>query len=283
MNHSKLSWLTILFAIALLTSCTSTAPSVPTITPTPDKPLGTNKQSALDGMTQMYIPASKFQMGTHAEEDWVGEDEFPQHEVYLNSFWMDKTEVTNAEYKKCVQAGNCVAPYSNASETRKSYYDNSEFYDYPVIQVDWAQAQVYCQWAGRRLPTEAEWEKAARGPYGQTFPWQGEGYGSDFSNFDIYHDWPNADTTQVGSFPKGASFYEVMDMAGNVYEWIEDWYAIDYYQHSPAEDPTGPDQGVKRVIRGGAWTSDWVFLRSAARLSLYPNQFSNDVGFRCVQ
>lgn len=287
----------LLFAF-LLTSCapaatiapiqtaipTSTStPLPPTVTPTPDKPVGTEKQSTVDGVTQLYVPAGIFQMGTKDEGDWVGEDEFPLHGVYLNSYWMDKTEVTNAQYQKCVQGGSCSAPHSIASETRKSYFDNSEFSEYPVIQVDWEQAQSYCQWAGRRLPTEAEWEKAARGPTERTFPWQGEGYGHDLATFDVDYNWPNADTTQVGSHPRGASFYQMLDMAGNVYEWVADWYAADYYQHSPAQNPTGPDQGVRRVIRGGAWTSDWVFLRTAVRLSIYPQQFSDDIGFRCAQ
>jgi len=264
-------------------SLTTIPNATSTIVSTPDKPVGTEKLSILDGGTQLYVPAGNFKMGTTNEGDWVGEDEFPLHEVKLNSFWMDKTEVTNDRYQKCVQAGNCTAPHSKASETRKSYYDDPNFSEYPVIQVDWEQAKSYCQWAGRRLPTEAEWEKAARGPTERTFPWLGEGYGHDLATFDVDYHWPLADTTRAGNFPKGASYYGVMDMAGNVYEWVADWYAADYYQHSPAQNPMGPDQGIKRVIRGGAWTSDWTFLRTAARLSIYPGQFSDDVGFRCAQ
>lgn len=222
-------------------------------------------------------------MGTSTDGDWIGEDEFPLHKVFLSSFWMDKTEITNAQYQSCVLAGVCTPPHELASETQKSYFDNTEFADYPVIQVDWEQAQTYCNWAGRRLPTEAEREKAARGTTERLFPWEGDGKGPYFANFDIDDNWPNADTTPVGSILPGASPYGVMDMAGNVYEWVADWYAVDYYQNSQVNNPTGPDQGTARVIRGGAWSSDWNFLRTASRLSYYPDGHSNDIGFRCAQ
>lgn len=284
-----------LLMIIMLTACSQTATAIPTatsasfptvtatITPTPDKPIGTEKQSDVDGMTQLYIPAGKFQMGTSTDGDFIGEDEFPLHEVFLSSFWMDKTEVTNAQYQQCIQAGACRPPYELASETRQSYFDNPDFAEYPVIQVDWEQANAYCQWAGRRLPTEAEWEKAARGETERTFPWAGTGKGPLFANFDVDDDWPNADTWQVGKTLAGASPYKIMDLAGNVYEWVTDWYAADYYQQSRAENPTGPEQGVARVIRGGAWSSDWIFLRTASRLFYYPDGHSNDIGFRCAQ
>jgi formylglycine-generating enzyme required for sulfatase activity len=260
-----------------------TPTTAPTITPTPDKPIGTKMQSNVDGMTQLYIPAGKFQMGTSTIDDWTGDDEFPLHEVYLDSFWMDKTEVTNAQYQNCVQAGACQVPHSLSSETQISYYDNSAFAEYPVIQVDWEQANAYCKWAGRRLPTEAEWEKSARGITERLFPWEGDAKGPDFANYDIDDNWPNADTSPVSSILPGASPYGVMDLAGNVYEWVADWYAADYYAQSPAANPTGPQSGTARVIRGGAWSSDWVFVRTGSRLSFYPDLYSNDIGFRCAQ
>jgi formylglycine-generating enzyme required for sulfatase activity len=284
----------ILLMITLLSSCapgtvaplptaTATATSTPTITPTPDKPIGTKTKSEMDGMTLMYIPAGKFSMGTQTDGDWIGPDEFPLHDVYLDAFWMDQTEITNGEYQKCITAGECTAPHSTESETRKSYFDNAEFADYPVIQVDWEQAAAYCRWAGRRLPTEAEWEKAAHGDTGRIYPWEGNEVGPYFANFDMDDNWPNADTSQVGSIPAGASPYQVMDMAGNVYEWVADWYDAAYYSQSPVENPNGPADGSSRVIRGGAWSSDALFIRAASRLPYYPDGFSNDIGFRCAQ
>jgi formylglycine-generating enzyme required for sulfatase activity len=234
-------------------------------------------------MSQLYVPAGKFQMGNETGGDFVGEDEAPLHDVFLSSFWMDRTEVTNAQYQLCIQAGACSPPYEPSSETRQSYLEAPEFAAFPVIQVDWEQAAAYCQWAERRLPTEAEWEKAARGVDLRTFPWAGDAVGPHFANFGVDDDWPNADTSGVGSIPPGASPYKVMDMAGNVYEWVADWYAPDFYQHSPAENPAGPQQGEARVIRGGAWSSGWNFLRTTSRLSFYPDGHANDIGFRCAQ
>lgn len=267
----------------LTPSAILTATTAPTMTSIPDKPIGTKMLSNIDGMTQLYIPAGKFQMGTSTAGDWTGGDEFPMHEVYLDSFWMDKTEVTNGQYQKCVQAGGCLEPHSISSETQNSYFDNPAFADYPVIQVDWDQANAYCKWTGRRLPTEAEWEKAARGTTERLFPWKGDAYGPDFANYDMDDNWPNADTSQAGSIPAGASPYQVIDMAGNVYEWVSDWYGSTYYSQSPIENPSGPAEGSARVIRGGAWSSDWFFIRTGSRLSFYPDSYSNDIGFRCAQ
>jgi formylglycine-generating enzyme required for sulfatase activity len=261
-------------------AATSTAPAV---TPTPAIAAGTHRQSEIDGMVQLYIPAGKFPMGTQTDGDWIGEDEFPLHEVYLDAFWMDQTEITIEEYQKCISSGECTPPHSTESETKKSYFDNPEFADYPVIQVDWEQAGVYCRWAGRRLPTEAEWEKAARGDTSRIYPWDGDEVGPYFANFDMDDNWPNADTSQAGSIPAGASPYQVMDMAGNVYEWVVDWYDSAYYSKSPTENPSGPAEGSARVIRGGAWSSDGLFIRAASRLAYYPDGFSNDIGFRCAQ
>ncbi len=257
--------------------------TMPAVTSTPAIAAGTSRQSETDGMIQLYIPTGKFPMGTQSGGDWIGEDELPLHDVYLDDFWMDQTEITNAEYQKCISAGECTPPHSIESETRKSYFDNPEFADYPVIQVDWEQAAAYCRWAGRRLPTEAEWEKAARGDTGRIYPWEVNEVGPYFANFDMDDNWPNADTSQAGSIPAGTSPYQVMDMAGNVYEWVADWYDAAYYSQSPAENPTGPAEGSSRVIRGGAWSSDALFIRSASRLPYYPDGFSNDIGFRCAQ
>jgi formylglycine-generating enzyme required for sulfatase activity len=264
-------------------TATLAAPAPATGIPSPTKEIETQKKSAMDDMAQYHIPPGKFQMGTSADGDWIGEDEFPLHEILLSGYWMDETEVTNGQYQKCIQAGGCTPPHARGSETQENYFEDSDFADYPVIQVDWEQARAYCEWAGRRLPSEAEWEKAARGESERLFPWAGDAKGPHFANFDIDDNWPNADTTRVGSIPAGASPYKILDMAGNVYEWTADWYGADFYQQSPAENPTGPEHGTERVIRGGAWSSDWLFLRTASRLSYYPDGHSNDIGFRCAQ
>jgi formylglycine-generating enzyme required for sulfatase activity len=269
------------------TFAAAVTPALPTPTftasATADKPIGTQKKSSADGMVQMYVPAGVFQMGTGLAGDWTGEDEFPLHEISLPSYWIDQVEVTNAMYGQCAQAGICKSPHALASQTRPKYFDQPDFAAYPVIQVDWSQADAYCRWAGRRLPSEAEWEKAARGPQERLYPWAGDAVGSHFTNFDIYDDWPNADTTAVGKYPAGASPYGALDMVGNVSEWTADWYAADYYGKSPSNQPTGPETGTARVIRGGAWSSDKLFLRTASRMSFYPDLAANDIGFRCVE
>jgi formylglycine-generating enzyme required for sulfatase activity len=234
-------------------------------------------------MVQVYVPAGAFKMGTSTAGDWTGEDEFPLHQVSLPSYWIDQFEVTNAQYRQCVQAGDCTPPHLLSSQTRPVYFEDAEFTAYPVVQVDWAQADAYCRWAGRRLPGEAEWEKAARGSSEQLYPWEGDAVGNHFANFDIYDDWPNADTTPVGKYPPGASRFGALDLAGNVYEWVADWYAADYYAQSPAQNPIGPQSGTQRVVRGGAWSSDKVFLRTASRLSFYPDLSAYDIGFRCAE
>jgi eukaryotic-like serine/threonine-protein kinase len=234
-------------------------------------------------MVQLYVPAGAFKMGTTTVRDWTGEDEFPLHQVFLSSYWIDQLEVTNAQYRQCVQTGKCTPPHLLSSQTRPDYYEDANFASYPVVQVDWAQADAYCRWAGRRLPSEAEWEKAARGPSGRLYPWEGKAAGTHLANFGIYDDWPNADTSPVGKYVLGASLYGALDMAGNVYEWVADWYAADTYAQSPEQDPIGPESGIGRVVRGGAWSSESAFLRTASRLSFYPDLAAYDIGFRCAE
>lgn len=219
-------------------------------------------------------------MGTLKDGEWVGENEMPQHIVYLDGFWADETEITNAQYAKCVQDGACIPPRKNNSYSRAEYYDIPEFDNYPVVQVDWTQAKSYCEWARRRLPTEAEWEKAARGTSPLTYPWPSEVKGESFANFSIYN---IGDTTEVKRYLLGVSPYGIFDMAGNVYEWVADWYSESYYADSSSINPPGPDAGLARVMRGGAWSSDWIFVRTASRMYYYPQDFSGDIGFRCVQ
>jgi formylglycine-generating enzyme required for sulfatase activity len=231
-------------------------------------------------MTQYSVPNGEFPMGTLMDGEWVDENEMPQHIVYLNGFWIDESEITNSQYALCVQDETCAPPHKNNSYSYSEYYGNPEYDHYPVVQVDWAQAKSYCEWAGRRLPTEAEWEKAARGTSEQTYPWEGENKGEFFANFYVYN---VGDTTPVKNYKAGKSPYGAYDMAGNVYEWVADWYSDTYYASSSLYNPTGPETGLARVMRGGAWSSDWVFIRTASRMYYYPEDFSGDIGFRCAQ
>jgi formylglycine-generating enzyme required for sulfatase activity len=248
--------------------------TVPGFTPT-TPPLVTETQiSPKDSMVMAYVPAGEFAMGSNSGSS----NERPVHTVYLDSFWMDQTEVTNRMYALCVSAGACQAPKALNSYSRSSYYGNSDFENYPVLYIDWDMAKTYCTWAGRRLPTEAEWEKAARGPANYTYPW-GEEVGCDKANAQGC----TGETSPVGEYELGKSPYGVFDMAGNVMEWVADWYSDTYYVSSPRENPLGPSSGKYHVLRGGSWKSIENSLRSAYRLGLTPDTTNLYlIGFRCA-
>jgi formylglycine-generating enzyme required for sulfatase activity len=211
---------------------------------------------------QVFVPAGSFMMGSENGAD----DEQPVHEVTLDAFWIDRTEVTNAQFAGCVADGACQPPSDTSSYTRDNYYGNDEFGDYPVINVSWIDASEFCEWAGGRLPTEAEWEYAARGPESFTYPWDYTQPSDGLLNFNTNV----GDTSEVGSYPDGASWVGALDMAGNVWEWVNDWYDSGYYQNSPGENPTGPASGEYRVLRGGAWNNDVILARSSVRLNNLP-------------
>jgi formylglycine-generating enzyme required for sulfatase activity len=204
-------------------------------------------------------------------------DEKPVHTVILDDFYMDVYEVTNAQYAACVDAGGCTPPYNTGSHTQLNYFRNSVYMNYPVIYVDWIQAKTYCEWREARLPTEAEWEKAARGTDGRTYPWGDTSPSSSLANYNGYV----GDTTEVGSYESGKSPYGMYDMAGNVWEWVNDWYDKDYYSSSPVENPQGPSSGDGRVLRGGSWLSYVSYLRSADRFWGNPGFRDYVIGFRC--
>ena len=260
--------------------------------PTPTLGVGSTRISPRDGMRMVYVPEGEFNMGSDSHQD----DEKPVHSVYLDAFWIDQYEVTNGMYAKCIEAKICSVPLpylfgapifdSNQDVWRylpdeSKFFDelatDPEFFNQPVIHIFWENANAYCRWAGRRLPTEAEWEKAARGVNRRTYPW-GEKVDCTRANFSSCVGNPS----RVGSYEAGQSPYGAYDMAGNAMEWVADWYGDTYYQNSPSENPLGPASGLYRVFRGGSWGSDDFASRSANRpgsIAHTPNDF---IGFRCA-
>jgi len=223
-----------------------------------------------DGSVMVLIPAGEFTMGS----DEGGSDEKPKHDVYLDAYYIDKYEVTVGQFRKFCSATRTNMP----GQPSWNEGDN-----YPVVNVSWDDASAYASWAGKRLPTEAEWEKAARGLNGRVYPW---GYTWDSSKCN--NGEPNstdgyANTAPVGSFPQGASKYGVLDMAGNVWEWCSDWYNEIYYQSSPSRNPTGPSSGLVRVGRGGSWNSGLALCRTVNRGSYLPELRTIYYGFRCAR
>jgi formylglycine-generating enzyme required for sulfatase activity len=242
-------------------------------------------------MPQVFIPAGLLHMG--GMDVRRAPNEIPDHDVTLDAFWMDQLEVTNAMYGLCVQSGSCSLPQNLKSQRRPKYFDDPEFKDYPVIYVTWGQARTYCEWAGRRLPTEAEWERAGRGDDLRTFPWGEDKADSTLANFNMLV----GDTSRVGSFPAGASPFGVLDMAGNVAEWVNDFYSSDY-TNAVTLNPTGPTESSSgyRVVRGGSLGDAEINIRVSKRSSVlgsilnavsgtkdYLGDFSPRIGFRCAQ
>ena len=249
----------------------------PTPTPLPTPP------PSPDIVEEILIPAGEFRMGcdvNNTAEERCPASQQPVHTVYLDAYFIDKYEVTNTRYAACVEAGGCTPPWQYNSYTRRFYYGNPIYDNYPVIRVDWYQAAAFCAWAGKRLPSEAEWERAARGDSDtRKYPWGNDEPDSTLLNYNANL----GDTSEVGSYPDGSSPDGLMDMAGNVWEWINDRYAGDYYEMSPAANPPGPDMGRHRVRRGGSWLNKADDMRVSQRSNKPPEHWLSAIGIRCVR
>jgi len=223
-----------------------------------------------DGGTYVWVPAGEFMMGATDGDP----SERPVHRVRITrGFWLGKCEVTNAQYKRfCKATGREFPKGSNQGD------------DHPVVDASWDDAKAYCAHYGLRLPTEAEWEYAARGTKATTYPWGDEWDSAKCCNGD--NRGPGGRTHAVGSFPAGASWCGALDLAGSVCEWCADWFAGDYYPESPASDPPGPESGAPGalwVVRGGSWLVNGpAWFRCALRFSV-PEFRYNDIGFRCAR
>ena len=219
------------------------------------------------------VPAGEFMMGSRTGDA----DEQPVHRVYVETFFMDKYQVSVGQYAKFLESTSQDSP-PEWSVMNKARHQNR-----PVVNVDWADAIAYCTWAGKRLATEAEWEKAARGTDGRTYPWGNELPKGVHANMKKEKWSDHYVLSPVGMYEEGKSPYGIYDMAGNVWEWVSDWYDPDYYASSPSKNPTGPLKGQSKVIRGGSWGSSPKDLRSADRESHLPSARGMGTGFRCAK
>ena len=254
----------------------STTPSTALDRPPANALVGDTWISPKDGMVMAYIPEGKFVMGAVYGDATAKDDEKPRHEVLLSSFWIDTTEVTNAMYALCVKAWICSRPGGD-------FYYQKEYADHPVTNVDWGQASTFCTWRNARLPTEAEWEKAARGGLdGKLYPWGDNSANCTRANVWLKDGACVGGTQRVGSYPPNG--YGLFDMSGNVWEWVQDWASDTYYISSPGVNPTGPTFGTSRILRGDAWNGDSnVTKRVSYRYSWKPSTLNGFFGFRCAR
>ncbi|RLD03963.1 MAG: hypothetical protein DRI56_11795 [Chloroflexota bacterium] len=259
------------------------------IHPTPNASLGDTWTRPTDNAEMIYVPAGEFMMGSGENDPYGRDDEKPQHKVTLDAFWIDKYEVTNAQYTAFLNAqGNqeeggrtwleIESEYCLIEEVEGQYQAKEGYANHPVVEVSWYGARAYAEWVGGRLPTEAEWEYAARGPEGSIYPWSNQRPTCKLAQYAGC----SGDTISVGSLPDGANWVGAMDMAGNVWEWVNDWYGENYYSQSPSENPNGPTSGEDRVLRGGSFYGNAECMRCARRGGYYPDEGGSLIGFRVV-
>ena len=270
-----------LTAIPAATDIPTIAPTATEIIPPTPTPLLPNFTDGT-GTEMALIPAGTSLMGSDA--GFLSER--PAHMVELNDFYIDKYEVSNAQYRACVEDLTCELP------TNSTAYISTRFQDYPVVFVNWEMAETFCEWRGGHLPTEAQWEKAARGTDLSTYPWGSsfDGTALNFCDMNCTSSLSNnkfndhyTSTSPVGFYEGGESMYGVYDLAGNVVEWTQDWYVEDYYLHySPLSNPQGPDNGIHKVLRGGSWLDSKEGVLSYRRVHLSPVSSFNYIGFRCA-
>jgi serine/threonine protein kinase len=254
-----------------------TPPSVEEPTPT-SAPTDLPATTTLRGVPMTLIPAGTFIMGSDADYP----RERPAHEVYLDAYYIDTTEVTNLFYIACVEEGACTVPLDDNSVSIYRYYGTEPYYNYPVINISWHQAQGYCKWRGGHLPTEAQWEKAAGWDQANNkhrkFPWDSLVLGSNYLNYGN----EIGDPVAVGTYSRGMSAYGLYEMAGNVAEWIYDWYQDNFYEHSPRENPVGPAEGQFKITRGGSYDDSGAKLTTTFRDALGPVTTDDKIGIRCA-
>jgi formylglycine-generating enzyme required for sulfatase activity len=296
MKHSARPFALVFILLVLLAACapstggqTSSAPSpAPVASSGPELKTG-SKVQYVDGSMLVAVPAGPFTMGGSGADN-------PKHTVTLGGFWIYTTKVTNRQFASCVQGGGCTAPdpkdnqgyaslgaQANSGFTSPDMKANAGYSDAPsandpVVGVTYDQAAAYCNYVHARLPTEAEWEKTARGPDGNVYPWGSDNPSCDLLNFNKCV----GQTTNVVSYPQGASYYQALDMEGNAFEWVADRYSPTYYATAPTQDPAGPDTGKDRSVRSSSYASTADQTRASTRFFEDPANHRNDLGFRCV-
>ena len=278
--------------IAALTAVAPTATNTPVNTPGPTPtPAPLISET---GMRMLFMPGGVFRFGSNEGEP----DEAPSLLINIDSYYIDETEVTNKQYRQCVEEGECVPPYNQETTHGNYSYTSPAFDDYPVVSVDWYMADTFCRWRGGRLPTEAEWERAAGyNPFQlqrALYPWGEEFVSTNLNYCDANCPTSNierrdstvndghGDTAPVGSYPDGRSPLGAYDMLGNVMEWVDDWYDDDYYEEAPPKNPRGPAGGEFKALRGGSWLSTEEELRVTARGHFDPTVARTTLGFRCA-